>query len=90
MILFEVRSTVKSFSVTKFAQQIVETIIHESEVHSICDSGVQKMIVYLDSKIYPNDFGISVRPLQVKCGSKVIDMKQLIDLFGKVPYITMK
>ena len=49
-----------------------------------------KLIVTLDSKIYPNEFGISVRPLQVKDGSSIIDMKQLIDIFGKVPYITVK
>lgn len=49
-----------------------------------------KLIVTLDSKIYPNDFGISVRPLQVKDGLNIIDMKQLIDIFGKVPYITVK
>ena len=49
-----------------------------------------KLIVYLDSKIYPNEFGISVRPLQVKYGSTIIDMKQMIDIFGKVPYITVK
>ena len=49
-----------------------------------------KLIVTLDSKIYPNEFGISVRPLQVKDGSTIIDMKQLIDIFGKVPYITVK
>ena len=49
-----------------------------------------KLIVYLDSKIYPNEFGISVRPLQVKCGTSIIDMKELIDIFGKVPYITVK
>ena len=49
-----------------------------------------KLIVYLDSKIYPNEFGISVRPLQVRYGSTVIDMKQLIDIFDRVPYITVK
>ena len=49
-----------------------------------------KLYVYLDSKIYPNEFGISVRPLQVKYGSTVLDMSQLIDLFGKVPYITVR
>ena len=49
-----------------------------------------KLIVYLDSKIYPGEFGISVRPLQVKYGSTVIDMKQLIDIFGKVPYLNVK
>ena len=49
-----------------------------------------KLIVYLDSKIYPNEFGISVRPLQVRDGNTIIDMKQLIDIFGKVPYITVK
>mgnify|MGYP001071781845 CR=1 FL=1 len=49
-----------------------------------------KLLVYLDSKIYPNDFGISVRPLHVKIGTQQIDMKQLLDIFGKVPYITVK
>lgn len=49
-----------------------------------------KLIVYLDSKIYPNEFGISVRPLQVRDGNTIIDMKQLIDIFGKVPYISVK
>ena len=49
-----------------------------------------KLIIILDSKIYPNEFGISVRPLQVKYGSTIIDMKQLIDIFGKIPYITVK
>lgn len=54
------------------------------------DNNTNKLIVYLDSKIYPNEFGISVRPLQVKYGSTIIDMKQLIDIFDKVPYITVK
>ena len=49
-----------------------------------------KLIVYLDSKIYPKEFGISVRPLQVIDGSRVINMKELIDIFGKVPYITIR
>lgn len=53
-------------------------------------SNNNKLIIYLDSKIYPNEFGISVRPLQVKCGTSIIDMKELIDIFGKVPYITVK
>ena len=57
---------------------------------NINNSNNNKLIVYLDSKIYPNEFGISVRPLQCKCGSTVIDMKQLIDIFGKIPYITVK
>ncbi|KAK8880940.1 hypothetical protein M9Y10_003646 [Tritrichomonas musculus] len=54
------------------------------------NNSTNKLIVYLDSKIYPNEFGISVRPLQVRDGNTIIDMKQLIDIFGKVPYITVK
>ena len=54
------------------------------------NNSTNKLIVYLDSKIYPNEFGISVRPLQVRDGNTIIDMKQLIDIFGIVPYITVK
>lgn len=50
----------------------------------------RRLIVYLDSMIYPNEFGIGVRPLQVKYGSSIIDMKKLIDIFDKIPYITVK
>lgn len=59
-------------------------------VETIKPENTDKLILLLDSKIYPNEFGISVRPLQVKDGSMIIDMKQLIDIFGKVPYITIK
>ena len=52
---------------------------------NIKDSSIDKLIVYLDSKIYPNEFGISVRPLQVRYGNSIIEMKQLIDIFGKIP-----
>lgn len=62
----------------------------KSFVETIKPKCNDKLIVTLDSKIYPNEFGISVRPLQVKDGSSIIDMKQLIDIFGKVPYITVK
>ena len=65
-------------------KSFVETIINNKPIND------KKLIVTLDSKIYPNEFGISVRPLQVKYGSTIIDMKQLIDLFGRVPYITVK
>ena len=54
------------------------------------NNNTNKLIVYLDSKIYSNEFGISVRPLLVKYGSTIIDMKQLIEIFDKVPYITVK
>lgn len=54
------------------------------------NNNTNKLIVYLDSKIYPNEFGISVRPLLVKYGSTIINMKQLIEIFDKVPYITVK
>lgn len=47
------------------------------------NNNTNKLIVYLDSKIYPNEFGISVRPLLVKYGSTIIDMKQLIEIFDK-------
>lgn len=57
------------------------------KIHPKCST---KLIIYLDSKIYPNEFGISVRPLYVIDESRIIDMKQLIDIFGKVPYITIK
>ena len=57
---------------------------------NIKDSSIDKLIVYLDSKIYPNEFGISVRPLQVRYGNSIIEMKQLIDIFGKIPYISVK
>lgn len=59
-------------------------------VETVQPGNSTKLYVYLDSKIYPNEFGISVRPLQVKYGSTVIDISQLIDLFGKVPYITVR
>ena len=65
-------------------KSFVETILKDNNNHN------NKLIVTLDSKIYPNQFGISVRPLQVKDGSNIIDMKHLIDIFGKVPYITVK
>ena len=65
-------------------KSFVETIINNKTIND------KKLIVTLDSKIYPNEFGISVRPLQVKYGSTIIDMKQLIDLFDRVPYITVK
>lgn len=71
----------KSFSVTSFTKQIIDKLDIKN---------TNKLMVYLDSKIYPNEFGISVRPLQVRSGNTIIDMKQLIDLFDKIPYITVK
>lgn len=62
----------------------------KSFVETIHPVNTDKLYVYLDSKIYPNEFGISVRPLLVKYGSTVIDMSKMIDMFGKVPYITVK
>ena len=62
----------------------------KSFVETIHPINTDKLYVYLDSKIYPNEFGISVRPLLVKYGSTVIDMSKMIDMFGKVPYITVK
>ena len=71
----------------------------KSFVETLQPKNCSKLLVYLDSKIYPNEFGISVRPLQVICvadfakqkaGTQQIDMKQLLDIFGKVPYITVK
>ena len=62
----------------------------KSFVETIHPINTDKLFVYLDSKIYPNEFGISVRPLLVKYGSTVIDMSKMIDMFGKVPYITVK
>ena len=59
-------------------------------VEALKPEGVDKVIVMLDETIYPTEFGITVRPLQVRYGSKVIDMKQLTDIFGKVPYISIK
>ena len=59
-------------------------------VESIQPKSTDKLIVMLDSKIYPSEYGISVRPIQVTDGTRVIDMKQLIDTFGKVPYITVR
>lgn len=71
----------KSFTVTNFAYEIM---------NKFNIKGATKLIIYLDSKIYPNEFGISVRPLQVRSGNTTIDMKQLIDTFDKIPYITVK
>ena len=71
----------KSFTVTNFAYEII---------NKFNIKGATKLIIYLDSKIYPNEFGISVRPLQVRSGNTTIDMKQLIDTFDKIPYITVK
>lgn len=65
-------------------KSFVDTILKDNNNHD------NKLIVTLDSKIYPNQFGIAVRPLQVKDGSNIIDMKHLIDIFGMVPYITVK
>lgn len=62
----------------------------KSFVDAIKPQSNDKLIIILDSKIYPNEFGISVRPLQVKDGSRIIDMKQLIEIFDKIPYITVK
>ena len=62
----------------------------KSFIETIQPVNANKVYVYLDSMIYPNEFGISVRPIQVKYGSTIIDMKQLIDMFGKIPYITVK
>ena len=49
-----------------------------------------RLIITLDSKIYPNQFGISVRPLRAQIGSDIFKMKELIEIFGKIPYITVK
>ena len=61
-----------------------------SFVETIKPTNDDKLIVYLDSKIYPIDFGISVRPLLVIDGNRTIDMNELINIFGKVPYITVR
>lgn len=61
-----------------------------SFVQTIKPTNDDKLIVYLDSKIYPIDFGISVRPLLVIDGNRTIDMNELINIFGKVPYITVR
>ena len=53
-------------------------------------TNTKKLTVILDNKLYPNEYGINVRPLRVKYGSTILDMKQLIELFGKVPYISVK
>ena len=62
----------------------------KSFIETIQPVNANKVYVYLDSMIYPNEYGIGVRPIQVKYGSTIIDMKQLIDMFGKIPYITVK
>ena len=59
-------------------------------IDAIKPEGVDKVFVTLDDKIYPNEFGIAVRPLQVRCGSRIIDMKQMIETFGCVPYLMIK
>ena len=61
-----------------------------SFVESIKPKNDAKLIVYLDSKVYPKEFGVSVRPLHVIDGSRTIDMNELINIFGKVPYITIR
>ena len=61
-----------------------------SFVSMIQPTNDDKLIVYLDSKIYPIEFGISVRPLLVIDGNRTIDMNGLIDIFDKVPYITVR
>ena len=62
----------------------------KSFVETLNIKNANKLTIYLDSKIYPNEFGISVRPLQVRYDNSIIDMKQLIDIFGKIPYISVK
>ncbi|KAK8848082.1 hypothetical protein M9Y10_019138 [Tritrichomonas musculus] len=69
-------------------KNFVETLLNT--IRATTKTPTSKMYVYLDSKIYPNEFGISVRPLQVKLGTEVINMQRLIDIFDKVPYITVK
>lgn len=59
-------------------------------VEAIKPEKAPKMLVTLDNKIYPTEFGVTVRPLCVRCGARVIDMKELIEIFGKVPYISIK
>lgn len=59
-------------------------------VEAIKPEKAPKMLVTLDNKIYPTEFGVTVRPLRVRCGARVIDMKELIEIFGKVPYISIK
>lgn len=61
-----------------------------SFVNSIKPKNDAKLIIYLDNKIYSKEFGVSVRPLQVIDGSRVIDMNELLNIFGKVPYITVR
>ncbi|KAK8833918.1 hypothetical protein M9Y10_015871 [Tritrichomonas musculus] len=82
-----VKSFVESIALKAYSFESIALNSSSETIQPKCNS---KLIVYLDSKIYPNEFGISVRPLQCKYGSTVIDMKQLIDIFGKVPYITVK
>ena len=72
----------KTLSPTNFVKQILESI------KPTCPTS--KLSVYLDSKIYPNDFGISVRPLQIIYSNNMFNMKQLIDIFGYIPYISVK
>lgn len=49
-----------------------------------------KLIVTLDEIIYPNEHGISVRPLQVTAGSRTINMTELISIFGRIPYLSVR
>ena len=62
----------------------------KSFVDMIDPKDAKKLTVILDSKLYPNDYGISVRPLRVKYNSTVLNMKQLIEIFDKVPYLSVK
>ena len=81
----------KTLSPTNFVKQILESI------KPTCP--INKLILYLDRKIYPNDFCVSVRPLKViyssksnrtLCSANILNMKQLIDIFGYIPYISVK
>lgn len=84
-----VKNFVETLLNTKFTQFNTNINSSHNELNEINTINT-KMYVYLDSKIYPNEFGISVRPLQVKVGTNMIHMQQLIDIFDKVPYITVK
>lgn len=76
-----------SISITSF----VDTILEHLKINSATTTRIE---ITLDVKLYPNAFGINVRPIQVfvwnRLHKDVLNITDMIKLFDKIPYICIK
>ena len=86
-----------SISITSFVDTILEHL--KSTPAKSFSSGLSsptttRIEITLDVKLYPNAFGINVRPIQVfvwnRLHKDVLNITDMIKLFDKIPYICIK